>query len=118
LSRVTAAVLADTPKVNLLKLAVAQQATESDLPQPRDSNTPSKFVRKPFPEHGVSILGDMSRGHFRSFVPLNFRKTIFDSIHSLSHPGIKRSTDLISDRYDWPAMKSDIKKTCIPCQQS
>ena len=50
-----------------------------------------------------------------------FKKTIFYSTYSLSHPGIRRSTNLISDRYHWPSLKADLKRwcqTCVPRQQS
>ena len=49
------------------------------------------------------------------------RRAIFDNQHSLSHPGIKASCRLISERYIWPNMKRDIAcwtRTCHDCQQS
>ena len=52
----------------------------------------------------------MLKGRFRPFVPPAFRKTIFDSIYSLFHPGIQRSADLISNRYHWPSLKADVKR--------
>ena len=63
----------------------------------------------------------MSKGSFRPLVPEAFRKQVFQILHSFSHPGIKHSRELISQRFVWPGMNHDIKrccKACIPGQQS
>ena len=76
---------------------------------------------QPLPNKGVSILGDISTGKFRPLVPEDFRRKVFDSFHSLSHPGIKRTQKLISRRYTGPGMKADVKQwclSCVACQQS
>ena len=121
LSRITASVFDDATRVDLLEIALAQQTDKTISAKQIGINSSTlEFVRKPLPEHGISILGDMSKGRFRPFIPPAFRKTIFDSIHSLSHPGIQCSTDLISDRYHWPSLKADVKRwcqTCVPFQQ-
>jgi len=57
----------------------------------------------------------------RPFVPKNHRRTLFDSLHNLSHPGVKSSITLISSRYFWPEMRKQIKtwvNQCENCQQS
>ena len=38
---------------------------------------------------GISIICDVSTGVQRPYVPVSFRRAIFDSLHSLSHPGIQ-----------------------------
>lgn len=67
------------------------------------------------------IYCDISTGVARPFVPRNFRKTIFDKFHNLSHPGIKSSVKLISSRYMWPNLKNDCRdwaRKCFQCQSS
>lgn len=57
----------------------------------------------------------------RPYVPEAFRKTIFDSLHNLSHPGTKASARLVSSRYVWPKVKKDCltwARACEPCQRS
>ena len=57
----------------------------------------------------------------RPLVPSTMRRAVFDNLHSLSHPGIKASRRLVSERYVWPNMKRDIAtwtRTCHDCQQS
>ena len=43
------------------------------------------------------------------------------SVHSFSHPGIRASRHLISERFVWEGMQKDIAeytRACVPCQQS
>ena len=75
-----------------------------------------KLEYHPLPNKGVSILGDISTGTFRPFVPEDFRRKVFDSFDSLSHPGINLGyPKLISRRYTWPGMKADVKQWCLSC---
>ena len=77
---------------------------------------------KPFPvEENNSILCDVSLPYPRPFVTQKLRKSVFDSLHSLSHPGISASLKLIKARYYWPNMDKNIKtwcKECLPCQEA
>ena len=46
---------------------------------------------------------------------------MFETLHFLSHPGIKASQKLISQRFVWPGMRLDVKgfvNNCIACQQT
>lgn len=67
------------------------------------------------------LFCDISTKHVRPFIPLNFRRRVFDSLHGLSHGGIKVTTNLIQTRFVWPNMKKDIKtwvQECLECQRS
>ena len=62
----------------------------------------------------------MSTGVPRSYVPQQFRKTVFDSLHSLSHPSIRATQRLITARYVWPNINQDVRnwaKCCLQCQK-
>ena len=75
----------------------------------------------PIPHSNLSLYCDTSKGTPRPVVPPSFRRTVFDSLHSLSHPGIRSTVKLISSRFVWPRMASDIKawsRSCLPCQRS
>jgi transposase InsO family protein len=46
---------------------------------------------------------------------------VFDSLHSLSHPGVKATTRLITQRFVWPSVNKDCRdwaRACITCQRS
>ena len=69
----------------------------------------------------VRLLGDVSTGRFRPFVPTSFRRKIFDICHALSHPSTRLTKKLISERYVWPLMNKQIAewcRSCVACQQS
>ena len=54
-------------------------------------------------------------------VPKKFHHNVFDSLHSLAHPGICATQKLITDRYVWPNINADVRKwaqACLSCQQS
>ena len=68
-----------------------------------------------------SILCDVSTPFPRPYVPIDLRKSVFDSLHSISHAGTKASLQLIKSRYFWPCMDRDIRnycKECLACQKS
>ena len=44
---------------------------------------------------------------------------MFDSLHGLSHPGIRATQRLITARYVWPGINADVHRwtrSCIQCQ--
>ena len=70
---------------------------------------------------GFTILCDTSGTNIRPYVPKPLRRCIFDSVHGISHPGVAASKRLVSERYFWPYMKTNIKTwttTCLKCQRA
>ncbi len=65
---------------------------------------------------GFPILVDTSSGVFRPLVPAGFCQPIFDAIHGLAHPGIRASKRLISSRFLWPGLASQVAAWCRNCQ--
>lgn len=64
---------------------------------------------------------EVSKTNPRPYIPLEFRKHIFDDFHKLSHSGSKSSKKVLQQIYFWPRMASDINKwvrTCLSCQTS
>lgn len=106
--------------IDLEALAFAQ-GQDKDLQQLCTSHTALRLEQVPLPHSRNTLLCDISQGRPRPLVPSTMRRLIFDNLHSLSHPGIKASRRLVSERYVWPNMKRDIAqwtRTCHDCQQS
>ena len=64
---------------------------------------------------------DTSTDTPRPFVPVHLRKLVFNALHSLSHPGLRATRHLVSARYVWPNMNTDVNqwtRTCLQCQQT
>ena len=69
----------------------------------------------------VFLHVDVSNGPARPFVPLSYRRRIFNVVHGLGHPGIERTRQSIADKFIWPNLKQDISKwarECLPCQRA
>ncbi len=66
------------------------------------------------------LAGDISTGNFCPIVSLKFRKDIFAHFHNVAHPGRLASRRIISSRFVWRGLSSDITawaRGCLACQQ-
>ncbi|XP_064470147.1 uncharacterized protein LOC135384895 [Ornithodoros turicata] len=73
------------------------------------------------PDTNISLTCDLSTGAPRPFVPEPFRFTVFRTLHCLSHPGIRATQPLVTARYVWPHINSDIRmwtRSCLQCQKA
>lgn len=73
------------------------------------------------PGTNVEVYCDVSTAKVRPYITQPFRRTAFQIVHNLAHPGVKATTRLVSQRFVWPSLKSDCRvwaRACIPCQKS
>ena len=106
--------------VDFVAMSRAQQIHDSIVTLLRNDHS-LKILRESVPGCDQPLLGDFSQGVFRPLVPVGFRKTIFDTLHALSHPGVRASQKLVDQRFVWFGMRSDIRtfvQTCIKCQKA
>ena len=61
------------------------------------------------------MICDVSTSIIRPWVPLDFRRRVFDGLHGLSHPGPRPSQRLISARFVWSGLKKDVRQWCRSC---
>ena len=69
----------------------------------------------------VFLHVDVSNGPARPFVPLSYRRRIFNVVHELGHPGVERTRQSIADKFVWPNLRQDVCKwarECLPCQRA
>lgn len=81
------------------------------------------FALKQFelPGSKVTVYCETTTDKLRPYLPQQFRRMAFDSVHNLSHPGVRTTRQLVGSKYFWPNMNKEIgilAKTCIPCQSS
>lgn len=79
------------------------------------------FQIRDIPNSNKKIYGVVDGRSFRPYIPHQYRKNIFESIHNLSHPGIRASRKLITSRFIWPNMNKDIgnwSRGCLQCQRA
>ena len=73
------------------------------------------------PTTDFTLLCDVATGTPHPYRPEKLRRQLFTQLHGLSHPGIRATQRLVTSKYVWPNMNSDIRKwtcACLVCQQS
>lgn len=104
--------------INYEEIAKTQQ-TDEEFANFRNSPTGLEFKLIQIPNSNVKLYCDVSTEHARPYVPLKFRKIIFNNIHGLSHPGTRSTRRLLTQRFVWPSINKDCNewvKTCQICQ--
>jgi hypothetical protein len=109
--------VADAQPLNFSEMAAAQRSCP-DIVAMRTS--PSIVVIHRL-VGDVSLLGDISTGSFRPFVPAQFRAAAVRSIHNLHHPGVRATTKLVKASFCWPLMGrfiAALARSCLDCQRA
>ena len=122
LSRIEANALTQSlpPAVDFQVMAEAQRMDpelQTLLANPETSSLQITPITLPTGE--LTLFCDTSTGSPKSFVPASLRRQVFNSLHSLSHPGICATRHLVTSRYVWPKINGDINhwtKSCTHCQ--
>ena len=85
-----------------------------------DNQSELKLRKVYFPDQNVHLYCDMTSDFVRPFVPVSLRRAVFNSMHSLSHPGMRATQQLAASRFVWPAINKDCKEwthACTSCQR-
>lgn len=117
---VNAASTGTHPVIDFTAMAAAQ-SDDPDLRRLQSTQSPLILKDTPLPCSEVPLICDVSTGVPRPLVPATFRRAVFESLHSLSHPGIRATQRLITARYVWPGISADVRRwarACVHCQQS
>jgi hypothetical protein len=67
----------------------------------------------------LDLIGDSSTGIFRPLVSSCLRRQVFKHLHGTAHPGRWATRRLISSRYVWKGLSTDVTawaKACLGCQ--
>lgn len=96
------------------------QASDSELAKLLVEGSALRLEKLTIPGSRVPLYCDVSTPTPRPFVSKFFRKQIFNSLHSLSHPGGNATAKLVADRFVWPGVRKDCRdwaQACLPCQR-
>lgn len=116
LSRISTVNANSSAIVDFDAIAQAQQGNE-ELRQLQASPSTLVLQSVPLPTANATLVCDVSTGVPRPFIPAGFRRTVFDALHSLSHPGIRATRRLLTARYVWPSINKDVVQWTRSCQQ-
>ncbi|GBN73255.1 Pro-Pol polyprotein, partial [Araneus ventricosus] len=120
LSRIEIDAITAPPNLDYKKIA-QEQLNDSELQQLLKSNSSLKLEKHYFPLEDIHLICDMSTNQPSPFIPKAYRQIVFENVHFLSHPGTSATSNLISKRFIWPKMKSDIRdriRACTKCQRA
>ena len=106
-----AAMQCTDPELQCLKKCAAGRSTALVL----------QAVTLPLDGSIYNIICDVSTGTPRPFVPTAMRRSVFEALHSSTHPSIRETRQLITTRFFWPGMNKDLgvwTRACLSCQRS
>ena len=115
LSRMFAVTSTTTP-LDFNEITRAQK-NDDVLQTLRSTNRSLKLVDMILPMCADTIVCDTSTGTPRPYVPAQYRRQVFDALHSFSHSGIRSTLKLVTSRYVWPEMNSDVRRWARSCEQ-
>nr|VZH92711.1 unnamed protein product [Spirometra erinaceieuropaei] len=118
LSRPSLSSLQLTHGIELCAMVAEQQRVGC----PCDESVSGLLLRDvPLTTGSGTTLCDVSTHFHRPFVPSHMRRAVFQTLHGLSHPGIRASQKLLTERFVWPGMSKDVKawaRSCLSCQRN
>ena len=109
------------PTVDFAAMAKTQ-ATDPQIRALQSSPSSTLVVEAiPLANSDSPLYCDISTGTQRPLVSPAWRRTVFDSLHGLSHPGIRATQKLITARFIWPGINTDVRRwtrSCVQCQRA
>lgn len=106
--------------INYNELAESQ-SSDQELKQHLHGKTSLSLKKIALPGIDTELYCDDKGKTPRPYVTKEFRRQVFDSLHSLSHPGANASAKLVAERYVWPEIRKDCRtwaRNCLACQRS
>ena len=108
------------PSVDFQALEKAQPDVTSLHPL-QSANSALQFTRVTLPMCTDILLCEMSTGSPQPYVPEHFCCIMFNSLHFLSHPGVRATQRLVISCFFWPGMNADVRqwaRSCLQCQRA
>ncbi|KFD69464.1 hypothetical protein M514_18336 [Trichuris suis] len=102
-----------------IEVAIAQ-STDDELQWAKEQNS-LKLVPEPIKSSVHPLWKDVSADQPRVYLPAGLRAPVFQSVHGLSHPGVRATKRLLTSRFVWPSMQRDIAqwaRSCVHCQRA
>lgn len=80
-----------------------------------------QLTKYPIQNSKRQIYGQLHNNTIRPYIPKPSRKLVFEALHRLSHPSIRSTVKLITEKFVWPKMNKEIStwtRQCIECQRA
>lgn len=118
LSRVEAVEIKTIDYDEIRRLQETDEELQNFMRHPETTSLQLKSFN--IPSENVTLFCDTSRDKIRPYIPKELRRLVFDVIHELSHPGIRATVRMITERFVWPSIRKDCTtwaRSCVPCQR-
>lgn len=105
--------------INFKEIASAQEKDSNIEQLLQETNITLKKII--IPNTDVELYCETSTPYIRPYIPEEHRQEVFNSVHNISHPGTRTTRKLLTQKYFWPSMNTDISRwtrTCLHCQKS
>ncbi|RVE42939.1 hypothetical protein evm_012417 [Chilo suppressalis] len=119
LSRTVESIVCPT-NIDFNEIARAQEHDQQLRDLLAESKTKQKLQRLHSSLCSSSVYCNINKDCVRPYIPGQFMKLVFDKVHNVSHPGIRSTKKMITQKYFWPNMNRDVNnwsKECISCQK-
>ena len=115
----TNALLSGKPPVLDFSAMAKAQTTDRQIRVLQSSPSSLLVVEAiPLPNSSDLLYCDTTTG---TQCPLVWRRSVFSSLHDLSHPGVRATQKLITARFVWPSISADVRcwaRSCVQCQRA
>lgn len=104
-----------------LDVLASSQATDRELIQLLEAGSSLSLKKLKIPNSQTELYCDVSNPSPRPFVTEPMRKQVFNSLHSLSHPGANATAKMVAERFVWPGVRKDCRewsRQCLACQRA
>lgn len=112
-----------TAEIDYEKLADDQRDNDElkSLLDKENINVSIKLKLFTIPGSSKRVFCDYSTSNIRPLVTKKFRDQFTQAIHDISHPGVRATVKLMTKRFVWPGIQSDVAKyvrSCLKCQRA
>ena len=100
---------------------VRAKSASLDVQAYKTAVTSLEIINTKVSDQGPELLFDISTGSPRPIVPPDFRRSVFNTVHSLAHSGVKATVKLIAEKFVWHGMRKQVSswvKQFHHCQSS
>lgn len=97
------------------------QASDPELQALMSEGSSLQLRKLHVPGSRLPLYCDVSTPTSRPYVVKPYRRQVFESLHSLSHPGSHASAKLVAERFVWPGVQKDCRewtRACLQCQRA
>lgn len=111
----------DFPNQINYELLAEKQINDPELEVLRGPGSNLEIKDILIPGTNLRIACEVSTGVDRPYIPPEFRRHVFDSLHNLSHPGVRPTVKLLKSKYFWKSLRKDCStwaRTCVSCQRA